>query len=70
MPTKKGITVNIPFTFENQDYNEPFTCSNTTEAFEQIEKESGIRIYGILGNHFFLQRGWVLDFEKIEVYKN
>jgi hypothetical protein len=67
--SKKGITVNLPFTFENQDYNEPFTCSNTTEAFEHIENESGIRIYGILGNHFFLKHGWILDFEKIEVYK-
>ena len=61
------VTVNIPFTFENQEYIEPFTCSNTTEAFEQIEKESGIRIHGILGNHFFLKHGWILDFEKIEV---
>ena len=67
--SEKGVSVNLPFTFENQEYNEPFTCSNTSEAFEQIENESGIRIYGILGNHFFLKHGWVLDFERIEVYK-
>ena len=67
--TKKGVKVNLPFTFENQEYEEPFVCSNTTEAFDAIEKESGIRIYGIIGNHFFLEHGWILDFEKIEVYK-
>ena len=65
--TTKGAVVNIPFAFENQEYDEPIVCSNTTEAFEQIEKESGIRIYGILGNSFFLKHGWILDFEKIEV---
>jgi len=68
--TTKGTIVNIPFTFENQKYIEPFICSNTAEAFEQIEKESGIRIYGILGNHFFLKHNWILDFEKIMVYKH
>ena len=64
-----GAMVNLTFTFENQEYDEPFACSDTTEAFEHIEKESGIRIYGIIGNHFFLKHGWILDFEKITVYK-
>ena len=68
--TTRGTVINIPFAFENQDYIEPFVCSNSTEAFEQIENESGIRIYGILGNHFFLKHGWILDFERIEVYKH
>jgi len=67
--TTRGIILNLPFTFENQEYIEPFVCSNTSESFEKIENESGIRIYGILGNHFFLKHGWILDFERIEVYK-
>ena len=67
--TTKGVIIDLPFTFENEKYIEPFVCSNTP-TFEQIENETGIRIYGILGNHFFLKHGWVLDFEKIEVYKH
>jgi hypothetical protein len=58
----------IPFTFEQQEYSEPFVCSDTSASFEMIENESGIRIYGILGNHFFLKHGWILDFEKMKVY--
>ena len=68
--SKKGITVNLPFTFENQEYNEPFVCSNANETFEQIEKETDITICGILGNRFFLKHDWILDFEKMMVYKN
>ena len=67
--TTRGIILNLPFTFENQEYIEPFVCSNTSESFEKIENESGIRIYGILGNHFFLKHGWILDFDKVTVYK-
>jgi len=67
--TASGITIDIPFTFENQDYQEPFMCTENTDAFDKIYEESSIQIHGILGNHFFLKHGWVLDFEKIEVYK-
>ena len=66
----RGVIINFPFIFENQEYNEPFICSDNTEPFKQIEDESGIRIYGILGNNFFLKHNWIIDFEKQEVYKN
>ena len=66
--TAKGLTINLPFIFEHQEYNEPFICSNDTDPFKQIENESGIRIYGILGNNFFLKHEWIIDFERQEVY--
>ena len=64
-----GTTIEVPFNFENQDYNEPFICTEIVDAFDKIHEESGIQIHGILGNNFFLKHGWVLDFEKIIVYK-
>jgi len=64
-----GATIEIPFSFEEQDYYEPFICSEATETFDKINEESGIHIHGLLGNHFFLKHGWVLDFDKITVYK-
>ena len=67
--TAAGITIDVPFNFESQDYQEPFMCTEQTDAFDKIYDESGIQIHGILGNNFFLKHGWVLDFEKIEVYK-
>ena len=67
--TATGITIDVPFNFEEHDYLEPFLCTEMADAFDKINEESGIQIHGILGNHFFLKYGWVLDFERIEVYK-
>ena len=64
-----GTTIDVPFCFEENDYQEPFLCTDNTDAFDKIQEESGIQIHGILGNHFFLKHGWILDFERIEVYK-
>lgn len=63
-----GITIDVPFYFEEYDYQEPFLCTENTDAFDKIHEETSIQIHGILGNHFFLKHGWVLDFEKIELY--
>ena len=67
--TTTGIIIDIPFNFENQVYHETFLCTENTEVFDKIYDESGIQIHGILGNLFFLKHRWILDFEKIEVYK-
>ena len=67
--TSAGITIDIPFFFENHFYHEPFLCTETSDTFDKINEESGIQIHGILGNHFFLKYGWVLDFDRVIVYK-
>ena len=66
--TSAGITIDVPFFFENNFYHEPFLCTETSETFDKINEESGIQIHGILGNHFFLKYGWVLDFDNVTVY--
>ena len=66
----RGIKIDVPFCFENHDYQEPFLCTETGDTFDKIFEESGIQIHGILGNHFFLKHNWILDFEKITVYKH
>jgi len=65
-----GIVVDVPFCFEEYGYHEPFLCTEIADAFDKINEETGIQIHGILGNHFFLKHGWVLDFETITVYKH
>ena len=64
-----GIAINIPFSFEENNYNKPFLCAEISDTFDKINEESGIQIHGLLGNNFFLKHGWVLDFEKITVCK-
>jgi hypothetical protein len=68
--TAAGITIDVPFKLEAHDYQEPFLCTEITDAFDKIHEESGIQIHGILGNNFFLKHGWILDFDKIEVYNS
>ena len=64
-----GISIDIPFSFEKNDYLEPFICSEMMDTVDKINEESGIQIHGLLGNQFFLKHGWVLDFEKVTVCK-
>ena len=64
-----GITIDVPFRFEEHDYHEPFLCTEAGNTFDKINEETGIQIHGMLGNRFFLKHGWVLDFEQIKVYK-
>ena len=68
--TTTGVIVDVPFCFEEHDYQEPFLCTEMYDTFDKIHDEAGIQIHGILGNHFFLKHGWILDFEKITVYKH
>ena len=60
--------VKLSFNFENHSYSTNFNVFDSTNAFGAIEKESDIQIHGILGNEFFIENEWVLDFEKLSIY--
>ena len=63
--TKKSTPkIKLSFTFEGHDYSPIFHVFDSSKAFDVIEKESGIQIHGILGSMFFLEHGWIIDFEK------
>lgn len=66
-PTPKII---LHFTFEGQEYSPIFHVFDSSKAFGVIEKESGIQIHGILGSMFFLEHGWIIDFENKVVILN
>ena len=60
--------IKLSFNFENHSYSTNFNVFDSTNSFGAIEKESEIQIHGILGNQFFIENEWVLDFEKLTVY--
>ena len=62
------LIINLSFNFENHSYSTNFNVIDSSSAFGAIEKESDIQIHGILGNEFFIENEWVLDFEKLMVY--
>ena len=55
----------LPFTFEGQAYSQRFCVKSLLDAFEGIETESGIQIYGILGTDFLIENKWIIDFDKL-----
>ena len=60
-------TVKMPFSFEGCNYTPIFSVVDLDSAFSKIYEESGIPIHGLLGNKFFIEHGWVLDFDKMEL---
>ena len=59
--------IKLSFNFENHSYSTNFNVFDSTNAFGAIEKESDIQIHGIIGNEFFIENEWVIDFEKLIV---
>jgi hypothetical protein len=43
--------------------------ANFKYAFSQVEEESGIEIHGLLGNNFLLASKYVIDYDKMMVFK-
>jgi len=63
--SEQVITVKLPFQFEGHSYIPVFSVVNLDKAFSKIHEESGIPIHGLLGNKFFIEHGWILDFDKL-----
>jgi hypothetical protein len=60
--------IKLSFNFENHTYTTNFNIFDSKDSFTAIEKESDIQIHGILGNEFFIENEWVIDFEKLTLY--
>ena len=65
---KATPTIRLRFNFENQTFTTNFNVFDSSAAFGAIERESDIQIHGILGNEFFIENEWIIDFEKQQVY--
>ena len=61
--SEQAITVKMPFLFEGHSFAPIFSVVNLDKAFSKVREESDIPLHGLLGNKFFVERGWVLDFD-------
>jgi len=64
---EESITVKMPFSFEGCSFTPIFSVVNLDSAFSKIKEKTGMPIHGLLGNKFFIEHGWVLDFDKMEL---
>lgn len=62
--------VRLDFIFESISYSTKFSVFELEKSFGAIEKESDIQIHGILGNEFFIENGWIIDFDKLTLYSS
>jgi len=62
--------IKLSFSFENYSYSTKFSVFELEKSFGAIEQESDIQIHGILGNEFFIENGWVIDFDKLTLYSS
>lgn len=60
--------VNIDFKLHKNDYSEKFQVVDMSSAFNAIKQDTGVTIHGILGNSFFENYGYVLDFKDFIAY--
>lgn len=57
--------INLTFCFEGYDFSTQFSIFDGVKAFDLIEKETELKIHGILGNEFLMDNEWIVDFENL-----
>ena len=67
--TSSTLTAQFTFTIDDtQKYTESFTCMDCSTGFNQIEKETGYQLHGILSTDFLVKHQWKIDFEKLQIH--
>lgn len=62
----KFCSMNV--TYKNQQFVSDFCITDLTQAFDNVKKESGVQIHGILGSLFFQKYKYILDFGSLIAY--
>lgn len=61
--------VNLEIKYDDRRiYNECFLVANLDEAFSSIKGDTGVTIHGILGNKFFADHKYIIDFDALALY--
>jgi hypothetical protein len=60
--------VSIEFKLHKNNYSEKFQVVDMSSAFNAIKQDTGVTIHGILGNSFFENYGYVIDFKDFIAY--
>lgn len=59
----------IEIGYKDLKFKEDFGAVNLSSSFDKIEKESGIRIHGVLGTRFFNKYKYIIDFKELTAYR-
>lgn len=58
----------LPFNFEGHTYKTKFCVQPLSDAFKEIEEDSGIQVHGLLGTDFLIENKWIIDFKELNIH--
>ena len=69
----EGNEINIEYismkiNYRNESYTSTFQLIDMQKAFDKIKEEYGVQVHGILGNAFFKEYKYMLDFKSFIAY--
>jgi len=62
-----GVT-HLNFSYKTIKFEQDFEVVDMHEAFDSIKKDTTIKLNGILGDKFFQEYQWIIDFEKLVIW--
>lgn len=60
--------INMSIEHGDNSYSEEFLVTNLDEAFDNMKRDYGVNLAGILGNSFFQKYKYIFDFDKLVAY--
>lgn len=67
--TSSTLIAQFIFTIDDTlKYSELFTCMDCSTGFNQIQKETGYQLHGVLGTDFLVKHQWKIDFERLQIH--
>lgn len=60
----------IPISYNNEDFFVNVLAIDIDGTCSLIEKETGVKIHGLLGCNFFEENKYIIDFQKKIAYRN
>lgn len=65
--TSEGIAI-LNISYKNHVYEEEFEVADVTKVWDNVTKEIGITVHGVLGSRFFERYKYQIDFENLIAY--
>lgn len=69
-PIKSSFFINAELQFNDLKHKAPFVVLEANDAIIQVQDETGIQIYGVLGIPFLLENKCLIDFDKLIIKNN
>lgn len=58
----------ITLSYKNQEFTYEYIVNNLKDAFDNLKRDTGVTLHGIIGSKFFNTYKYVLDFAELIAY--